>query len=106
MGPHKKEREGPGLSLKRPPLAKPTQQPTKNSTSDGADIWDKIRPWRNVGGERLPVYFDGYSSDEKQNEKIHLAAVEGHLTMKKHTTTNQKTVLVMGGGFMTRFDLG
>ena len=33
-------------------------------------------------------------------------AVEGHLTMKKHTTTNQSTVLVMGGGCVTRFDLG
>ena len=65
MGRRKREREGPGLGLERPPLAKPTQQPTKNSTSDGADIWDEIRPWRNVGGERLPVDFDGYSSDEK-----------------------------------------
>ncbi len=31
----KKERGG-GLGLKRPPLAKPTQQPAENSTSDGA----------------------------------------------------------------------
>ena len=64
-GATKKEREGPGLSLKRLPLAKPTQQPTKNSTSNGADIWDEIRTWQNVGGERLPIDFDGYSSDEK-----------------------------------------
>ena len=32
--------------------------------------------------------------------------MEGHLTMKKHTTTNHCTVLVMGGGCVTRFDLG
>ncbi len=31
--------------------------------------------------------------------------MEGHLTMKKHTTTNQSTVSVMGGGCVTRFDL-
>ena len=62
---NEKEREGPGLSLERPPIAKPTQQPTKNSTSDGADILDEIRPWRNIGGERLRVDFNGYSSDEK-----------------------------------------
>jgi hypothetical protein len=105
MGRRKREREGPGLGLERPPRAKPTQQPTENSTSNGADIWEEIRPWRNVGGERLPVDFVGYSNDEKNNEKIHLAAVEGHLTMKKYTTTNQSTVSVMGGGCVTRFDL-
>ena len=32
--------------------------------------------------------------------------MEGHLTMKKHTTTNHSTVVVMGGGCVTRFDLG
>jgi len=32
-------------------------------------------------------------------------AVEGHLTMKKYTTTNHSTVSVMGGGCVTRFDL-
>ena len=32
--------------------------------------------------------------------------MEGHLTMKKHTTTNQNTVSVMGGGCVMRFDLG
>ena len=106
MGRRKREREGPGLGLERPPLAKPTQQPTENSTRDGTDIWEEIRPWQNVGGERLPVNFDCYSSDEKYNEKIHSAAVEVHLTMKKHTTTNQSTVSVMGGGCVTRFDLG
>jgi hypothetical protein len=61
----KREREGLGLGLERAPLAKPTQQPTKNSTSDGADIKEEIWPRRNVGGERLPVDFYGYSSDEK-----------------------------------------
>ncbi len=49
MGRPKREREGLGLGLKRPPLAEPMQQPTKNGTSNGADIWDEIRPWRNVG---------------------------------------------------------
>ena len=65
MGRRKREREGPGLGLERLPLAKPTQQPTKNSTSEGEDILEEIRPWQNVGGERLPVNFGGYSSDEK-----------------------------------------
>jgi len=65
MGRRKREREGPGLGLERPSLAKPTQQPTENSTINGADIWEEIRPWRKVGGERLLVDFDGYSSDEK-----------------------------------------
>jgi hypothetical protein len=65
MGQRKREREGPGLGLEGPPLAKPTQQPTKNSTRDGADILGEIRPRRNIGGERLPVDFDGYSSDEE-----------------------------------------
>ena len=32
--------------------------------------------------------------------------MEGHLTIKKHTTTNHSTVSVMGGGCVTRFDLG
>ena len=36
MGRRKKERGGPGLGLKRPPLAEPTQQPAENSTSNGA----------------------------------------------------------------------
>jgi hypothetical protein len=69
MRGQKKKRQGPGLGLKWPPLAKPTQQPTKNSTSNGVDIWDKIRPWRNVGGERLPVNFDGYLSDKNKMKK-------------------------------------
>jgi len=36
MGRPKREREGPGLGLKRPPLAEPMQQPTENSTSGAA----------------------------------------------------------------------
>ena len=52
-----REREGPGLGLERLPLAKPTQQPTENSTSDGADIWDEIRPRRNVGGGTITRRF-------------------------------------------------
>jgi hypothetical protein len=32
--------------------------------------------------------------------------MEGHLTMKRHTTTNQSTVSVMGGGVITRCDHG
>jgi len=37
-GVTKKEREGSSLSFKRPSLAETTQQPTKNSTSNGAGI--------------------------------------------------------------------
>ncbi len=33
-------------------------------------------------------------------------AVDGHQMMKRHTTTNQKTVSVMGGSIMTNWDLG
>ncbi len=36
MGRQKRERGGPGLGLKRPPLAEPTQQPAENSTVNGA----------------------------------------------------------------------
>ncbi len=57
MEQRKRELEGPSLSLKRLPLAKPTQQPTENSTSDGADIWDEIRPWQNVGGGEITCQF-------------------------------------------------
>ncbi len=39
-GATKKEREGPGLGLKRVPLAKTTQQLTKNNTSNGVGIFD------------------------------------------------------------------
>jgi hypothetical protein len=42
----------PLLLLVRTALARDMQQPTKNSTSNGADIWDEIRPLRNVGGGR------------------------------------------------------
>jgi hypothetical protein len=42
----------------------------------------------------------------KKNEKIHSAAVDGHQLMKKHTTTNQNTVSVIGGCFVTRIDRG
>ena len=101
-----REREGLGLGLKRPPLAEPMHQPTENSTSDGADIWDEIRPRRNIGGGRLPVDFDGYSRDEKLNEKINSVAVHGHQKTKRHTTTNRKTVSVMGGSVITRWDRG
>ncbi len=106
MGRRKKERNEPGLGLKRPPLAQPMQQPTKNSTSNGAGIFDKVLPRWNVGEGRLPVVFDSNSSDKKYNEKIHSVAVDGHQTMKRHMTTNQKTVSVMGGGVMTRCDHG
>ena len=33
------------------------QQPTKNSTSDGADIWDEIRLRRNVEGGTITRRF-------------------------------------------------
>ena len=33
-------------------------------------------------------------------------AVDGHQTMKRHMTTNLKTVLLMGGGVMTICDHG
>ena len=105
-GRPRREREGPGLGLKRPPLAEPMHQPTENSTSDGADIWDEIQPRRNIGGGRLPVDFDGYSRDEKLNEKINSVAVHGHQKTKRHTTTNRKTVSVMGGSVITRWDRG
>ena len=94
------------LLLVKTALARDTQQPTKNSTSDGADIWDEIRPLRNVGGGGLPVNFDGYLRDEKSNGKINSAAVHGHQKTKRHTTTNRKTVSAMGGGVITRCDRG
>ena len=106
MGRPKREREGPGLGIKRPPLAEPMQQPTENSTSDRENIWDEIWPRRNVGGGRLPVDFDGYSRDKKSNEKINSVAVHGHQKAKRHTTTNQQTVSVMGGGVIIRCDRG
>ena len=42
----------------------------------------------------------------KNIKKIHTVAVDGHQMMKRHTTTNQKTVSVMGGGIMTNWDRG
>jgi len=78
----------------------------KNSTSDGAGIRDKIRPRRNVWEGRLPIVFDGDSSDEKRNEKIHSVAVNGHQTAKRHTPTNQKTASVTWGGVLMRCDHG
>jgi hypothetical protein len=69
MGRGKKVRNEPGLGLKRPPLAQPTQQPTKNSTSDGVDVFDEILPRLKIGGGRLPVVFDGNSSNKKYNKK-------------------------------------
>ena len=106
MGQPKREREGPGLGIKRPPLAKPMQQPPGNSTSDGENIWDEIWPWRNVGGGGLPVDFNGYLRDKKSNGKINSVAVHGHQKLKRHTTTNQMTVSVMGGGVIRRCDCG
>jgi len=50
----KREREGPGLGLERPPLAKPTQQPTKNSTSDGADIGKRLGRGGTLGENDYP----------------------------------------------------
>ena len=97
MGRRKREREGPGLGLERPPLAKPTQQPTENSTRDGADIWEEIRPWQNVGGERLPVNFDCYSSDEKYNEKNTLGG-RGGPPNDEETHNNQPKYSVGDGG--------
>ena len=32
--------------------------------------------------------------------------MDGHQLMKKHTTTNQNTVSVIGGGFVMRIDRG
>ena len=97
-GATKKRREGPGLSLKLPPLAQPTQQPTNNSTNDGVGILEEIRPRRNVGGGRLPVVLGGNLIHKKLNAKIHFVAVDGHQTTKRHTTINQKNAGVMGEG--------
>ncbi len=54
----KRESEGPGLCLKRSPLAQPMQQPTKNSTNAGVGILEEIRSWWNVGGGQLPVVLE------------------------------------------------
>ncbi len=35
-------------------------------------------------------------------KKIHSVTIDGHQMMKRHVTTNQKSVLVMGGGIMMR----
>ena len=54
MGRPKREREGPGLGLKRPPLSEPMQQPTENSTSGAvaaAARWRcSARRRRQLGG--------------------------------------------------------
>ncbi len=42
----------------------------------------------------------------KKNKKNTLTAVDGHLSMKRHTTTNQSTVSMMGGDCVMRFDCG
>jgi hypothetical protein len=60
---------------------------------------------RTLGGKDYPSISTAIRATKNKMKKIHLAAVEGHLTMKKHTTTNQSTVSVMGGGCVTRFDL-
>ena len=65
FGTAKKQKEGYGISFKRPPLAETTQQPTEISTSDGVGIRDKIRPWRKIWEGLLPVVLDGNSSNEK-----------------------------------------
>jgi hypothetical protein len=67
------------------PSAQKTQQPTNNNTNDGVFIFYEILPWRNVEGGQYPVVSGNNFSDKNQNTK-------------KHTTTNQKTVSVMGGG--------
>jgi len=54
----KKFREGYGISFKGPPLAETTQQPTDNSSSDGAGIRYK---WEG----QLSIVLDGNSSDKK-----------------------------------------
>jgi hypothetical protein len=42
----------------------------------------------------------------KNIKKIHTVAVDGNQMMKRHTTTNQKTVSVMGRGIMMNWDRG
>ncbi len=64
-GATKKERNEMGLSLNWPPLAKATQQPTKNSTSIGAIIRDTFLPQQNVWGGQLPIILDGNLSNKK-----------------------------------------
>jgi len=39
-------------------------------------------------------------------KKTHSAAVDGHQTTKRHTTTNRSTVPMMGGVCVTRCDRG
>ena len=86
MGRWKRERGGTGLGLERLPLAKPTQQPAENSTSDGAtwrgsegsaialilgrSSWEKVKKWNKPGGTvdypahpRLICLFVSVSSD-------------------------------------------
>ena len=65
IGQRKKQKEGYGISFKRPPLAETTQQPTDNSNSDGAGIRYKNRAWRNAWEGRLSIVLDGDSSDKK-----------------------------------------
>ena len=77
------------------------------TTTGWVGIFYEIPPQQNVWGGRLPVVSDGNLIQEKENEKIQSAAVDGHQLMKKHTTTNQSKVWVMiGGGFVTRIDRG
>jgi hypothetical protein len=76
------------------------------STNNGVGIIYEIPLRRNFGGGQLPIVLDGDLIHKKYNDKLHLAAVDGHLLIKRHTTTNQITVSVIGGGFVTRCDRG
>jgi len=88
IGQRKKQKEGYGISFKRPPLAETTQQPTENSTRWGG-VQDSAAEERL--GRTITRCLDGDSSNKKWNEKIHSVAVNGHQTMKTTHNNQQKT---------------
>jgi hypothetical protein len=88
IGQQKKQKEGYGISFKRPPLSKTTQQPTENSTRWGG-VQDSAAEERL--GRTITRCLDGDSSEEKRNEKIHSVAINGHQTMKTTHNNQQKT---------------
>jgi hypothetical protein len=73
MGQPKKEKEGPGLGLKRLPLAKPTQQPTKNNTSDGAGFLTRFGRGRTLGEDNYPSFLMVF----ERPKKIHSVTAHG-----------------------------
>ena len=92
-----------GLSLKWLPLAKPMQQPTKNrGTSNGVGFLTRFCLSGTLGEDNYQSFSMAIQAIKNIMKKIHSVAIDGHQMMKRHVTTNQKTVLVMGGGIMMR----